>query len=241
MTLPATRHGEVQYGDEVIRFVVQRSERVTLDIAVSPDGTVTVIAPITTKDDDVNARVRRRAAWILRQQRYFAEFRPRTPPRIWVPGETHRYLGRQYRLRVGDPEASDARVRLTRGFLLIDGIAFTDSESIERVVRRWYRDRAHVMIDRRLPACENRFRERLAPASVAVRVMTSRWASMSPSGRLTVNPALIQAPTDSIDYVLTHELAHILVPDHSPAFWTLMDQVMPDHARRKARLERATV
>ena len=63
---------------------------------------------------------------------------------------------------------------------------------------------------------------------------------MSPSGRLTVNPYLMRAPTDAIDYVVTHELAHLVVADHGPRFVALLDQVMPDHPRRKKLLERAT-
>ncbi|MGB3377033.1 MAG: SprT family zinc-dependent metalloprotease [Microbacterium sp.] len=190
--------------------------------------------------EDLARRLRARARWILEQQRYFAQFRPRTPARRWVSGETHRYLGRQYRLRIADATASTPCVRLTRGFLLIDGVAFDDPAGTERAIRDWYRARAHVVIARLLPCCGRRFDSPLHPSAVTIRTMTSRWASMSPTGRLTVNPDLLRAPTDAIDYVLTHELAHLLIADHSPRFVALLDRVMPDHARRKQLLERAT-
>jgi predicted metal-dependent hydrolase len=90
----------VEYGTHAIEFSVERRERRTLEIAVEPDASVVVTAPIGAEADKIDAKVRKRAAWILRQQRYFEAFLPRTPERCFVAGETHLYLGRQYRLRV---------------------------------------------------------------------------------------------------------------------------------------------
>ena len=69
--------------------------------------------------------------------------------------------------------------------------------------------------------------------------MISRWGSMSPGGRLLLNPDLVRAPTDAIDYVITHELCHLAVPNHSRDFYDLQARVMPDWERRKLRLEKA--
>ncbi|WP_458042815.1 MULTISPECIES: M48 family metallopeptidase [Bacteria] len=229
----------VVYGDQVLTVEVRRADRATLDISVSPDGDVLVIAPLAAELEAIGARVRTRARWILEQQRYFAQFRPRTPARRWVPGETHRYLGRQYRLRIGVGATSTQQVRRVGDFLLMDGIEYDDTVGIERVVRAWYRARTREVITRRLPDCVALFRAPVAPGEVTVRSMTSRWASMSSAGRLTVNPDLVRAPTDAIDYVLVHELAHRIAPDHGPRFAALLDDVMPDHRLRKNRLERA--
>ncbi|WP_181158277.1 M48 family metallopeptidase [Microbacterium sp. MYb64] len=230
----------VAYGTQLVSAEVRWAARKTLDITITPDGAVVVTAPIDADLLQIRSQIRARARWILEQQRYFAQFRPRTPARRWLPDETHRYLGRQYRLRIADTTATEPHVRPTRGFLLIDGIDFDDSAGMERVVQSWYRARAREIIDQRLPVCAELFDPPLWPTAVTVRSMSSRWASMSPSGRLTVNPDLIRAPTDAIDYVLAHELAHLLVPDHSARFIALLTRVMPDHPRRKQRLERAT-
>jgi predicted metal-dependent hydrolase len=230
----------VDYGSHTIDFTLDRRDRATLEITVHPDRTVEVIAPRNATDADISARVRKRAHWILSQQKFFAQFLPRTPPRQWVPGETHLYLGRQYRLRIGEP--SDARrVRLLRGFILVDGTDFHDRAGIEEVVTAWYRDHAAIQFRRRLKLCQGRFRgpAELAPASVQLRRMNTRWGSMSASGRLSLNPDLLRAPVDSIDYVITHELCHLEVPNHSRAFYELQASVMPDWESRKLRLERA--
>jgi predicted metal-dependent hydrolase len=68
--------------------------------------------------------------------------------------------------------------------------------------------------------------------------MPTRWGSMSPAGSLVLNPDLIRAPMDCIDYVVTHELCHLLVPNHGRQFFELQQLVMPDWERRKQRLEK---
>jgi predicted metal-dependent hydrolase len=228
----------IDYGTSRITADIRRSARATLDITVEPSGDVRITAPFEADLDDVRRRLRARARWVLAQQRYFEQFRPRTPERRWVPGETHRYLGRQYRLRIADSAASTPGVRRTRDFLSIDGVDYDDSARIERTMQEWYRDRAEEVILSRLPDCILRFDPPLVPTAIAIRRMSSRWASMSSQGRLTVNPDLVRAPADAIDYVLTHELVHLAIPDHSATFFELLQSVMPDFARRKHRLEK---
>ena len=91
----------LQYGNQKIRFEIVRRPRSTLEIAVEPDSSVVIAAPLDATLDVIEAKLRKRAAWIRRQQRYFSHFLPRTPERKFVAGETHLYLGRQYRLKVG--------------------------------------------------------------------------------------------------------------------------------------------
>lgn len=70
-----------------------------------------------------------------------------------------------------------------------------------------------------------------------MRRMAKRWGSLSAAGRLLLNRRLIEAPVDTIDYVIVHELCHMAEAHHGPEFYRLLDRVMPDWARRKARLE----
>lgn len=230
----------VAYGSHSIEYSLERRDRATLDITVQPDGSVEVVAPMNSSDLDVTDRISKRARWILHQQEFFNQFRPRTPQRRWVPGETHLYLGRQYRLKVGEPTLA-RKVRLIRGFFVLDGVDFDDSAGIETLVSSWYRARAGVQFERSLERCQSRFANPAVfhPSSVQLRRMPTRWGSMSASGRLSLNPSLVRAPTDAIDYVITHELCHLAVANHGRAFVDLLSDAMPDWERRKSRLERA--
>ncbi|MEV8368402.1 SprT family zinc-dependent metalloprotease [Microbacterium sp. NPDC064584] len=220
-------------------ILVSRSDRSTLEIAVTPAGEVEVAAPLAATDAEIAARVHRRSRWIHTQLRYFDQFRPRTPTRRWVPGETHRYLGRPYRLRIGDTNASSGVTR-TRGFLIVDGVSYDDSDGIRSTVEAWMRRESRTVFTASISRSAGRFvQSGVTPHRLIIRPMSARWGSMSPSGTLSINPALVQGSIELIDYVVTHELAHRIEPDHSARFVELMNHVMPDHAERKVKLERA--
>lgn len=228
----------VDYGEIRIRFSVVRRDRRTLEIAVDPDLSVIVAAPHDASLDAIAAKVRKRAAWVLRQQRYFSQFQPRRAPRRYVAGETHLYLGRQYRLKV--ERHIQAVVRLSRGFIHVQTHAPDKPEITRNLVDAWYRERAHVKFRERLEESLRRFAdpEAARPNGLIVRRLKQRWGSMSRGRRLLLNHRLIEAPVDAIDYVITHELCHIEEPHHGPAFFALLDRVMPNWEKRKERLER---
>jgi hypothetical protein len=211
--------------------------RKTLEIAVEPDSSVAIAAPVSASPESIAAKVRKRASWILAQQRFFHQFNPRTPARRYVSGETHLYLGRQYRLRVVKSQSHS--VKLTRGIIEIQSCRPENSEAIGAVLDKWYRIKARVKFLERIEACLERFsrRDAVTPNSLAIRVMQKRWGSMSQGGRLSLNPRLIQAPADAIDYVITHELCHRIEPSHSPKYFRILTRAMNDWEKRKERLE----
>lgn len=235
---------EVAYGAQLIEYRLQRRERSTLEITVEPDGEVHVVAPADASVEDIAGRVRRRARWIVAQQDAFAQFRPRTPARRYVPGETHRYLGRQYRIRVLPAEDAAApgaaRVKLVRGFLEMYGVDFDDTPMIETKVKSWFLERARDQLPRRIEINRQRFSDpdAVKPTGFRLQRMPTRWGSMSTGGRLLLNPDLISAPMGSIDYVITHELCHLVIPSHSRRFYELQESVLPDWEQRKRGLER---
>ena len=232
------RHS-LAYGSQTIDYTLLRRPRRTLEIAVEPDTSVVVVAPLDADLAAIEQRLHKRAAWVLKQQRYFAQFLPRTPERRYASGETHLYLGRQYRLKVV-PHVQ-AGVKLTRGFIVVQSHRPGRTDVTQDLVDAWYRDRARIKFAERIDANLTRFPDpdSVRPRGLIVRQIRLRWGSMSPAGRLLLNRRLIEAPVDAIDYVITHELCHIPQPHHGPAFFDLLARVMPDWERRKERLERA--
>ncbi len=230
--------GQLSYGRHVIDYEVVRRDRATIEIAIEPDTRVIVAAPRDATREAIEAKLTKRAAWIRRQQRYFAQFLPRTPERSYQSGETHRYLGRQYRLKVA-PHVQ-AGVKLTRGFIVVQSHRPQRTEVTRELVDAWYRERARAKFEERLEVSLARFSnpENYRPNGLIVRRLRQRWGSMTPGKRLTLNRRLIEAPVDTIDYVITHELCHITEPHHGPAFFDLLGRVMPDWEKRKLRLER---
>lgn len=229
----------IRHGEHRIEITVVRRERKTLEIGVEPDATVVVAAPRDASIEAIYAKVRRRAAWIRRQQRYFSQFLPRMPERRFIAGETHHYLGRQYRLKV--TAADRSCVKMIRGFIVVRSRDPGRSDLTRRLVESWYRERARAKLAERLEANLVRFPDpdSFRPRGLIVRKMRRRWGSLSAASRLVLNRLLIEAPVDGIDYVITHELCHLTEPHHGRRFYELLSSVMPDWERRKERLERS--
>jgi predicted metal-dependent hydrolase len=228
---------EITNGDVQIEFRLRRSNRRTLGITVHPDLAVEVTAPRKIDLDLVKAKVRKRAGWIRRQQSFFRDFLPKTPPRCYVSGETHRYLGRQYRLKV--VESDKREVKLRGRFIWVHTPRKDDRMGVRKLVESWYLARAKERFARSLADNALRLGARLSePPKMQIRRMLKRWGSWTPQNGIWVNPELVKASATCIDYVLTHELCHAVHGHHGKAFYELLQQVMPDWQERKARLER---
>lgn len=226
-----------QYGSRSISFTLERRARATLEISVEPNASVTVVAPMDASIDEILKRLRKRASWIVKQQTFFRQFMPRTPSRSFVPGETHRYLGRAYRLKVVQSVAQ--RAKLYRGVLVVEQFDPTDRDTTEKLVRALYRQKARNWLSKRVTGCLAHFADPIAfkPVAVEVRAMRQRWGSLTAKRRLILNDRLIEAPTNAIDYVIIHELCHMQEPNHGPRFFELLDKVLPSWPDLKLRLE----
>lgn len=230
-------HQSIIFGQKIISYDLKRSDRKTLAINVHPDLSVTVTAPCGTSIEQVETKVRKRAAWIIRQQAYFQNFLPSPSPRRYVSGETHNYLGRQYRLKV--MEGAQESVKLKGGFIHISGKNITPKKTAA-LVNDWMLAHAKAHFHKRLELCWEKFRRFEMPIpKLRIRKMVKRWGTCTAAGAIYLNPDLIKVSSYCIDYVITHELCHLKQADHSKAFYQLMRTVMPDWERRKLRLERS--
>lgn len=229
--------GTLTYGDSTIHYEIHfLPTRRTLAIEVHPDSRVLVRAPVGCTEDLIAERVQKRARWISRQLAEFDRYRPRTPTRQYISGETHLYLGRQYRLKL--ISGSKTGVKLSRGQLIVTLPGNPEPDRIKALLQRWYRDRARAIFNPIIEANLKHFGGINAPHLV-IRRMRSRWGSLSPHGTMTLNLKLIHAPRPCIEYVIAHELCHTLYRNHDAQFFGLLEQIMPDWQKRKRRLEEA--
>jgi predicted metal-dependent hydrolase len=225
----------VHWGTTEIPFRYEFSRRKTLSIHVHPDLSVLIKAPLGTTLETIRTFIFRRGAWIKRSWRDFEQYLPKQPPRRYINGETHRYLGRQYRLKAiqGEPDA----VKCLRGYLWVETKDEPTPEKVKKLLDRWYRSQAKVIFRDRLIACLEKARKEKIPFPLlTVRTMVSRWGSASASGRITLNLRLIMVPKECIDYVILHELCHLKFKHHGPQFWRLLERLMPDYEQRRKKL-----
>ncbi|MBR4877125.1 MAG: M48 family metallopeptidase, partial [Rhodocyclaceae bacterium] len=187
-------------------------------------------------------KLRLRAGWISRQLEMFSRYERHTVPRQYLSGESHRYLGRQYRLRIkaNTPNTRREQVKLTRGEMWVISAGALPPAKVKELLRRWYLERAREVFHAVLTDAFATF-QRLGHEKphIVIREMRSRWGSLSPAGQMTLNARLVQAPRPCIEYVIVHELCHLAHKNHSAAFFALLEQTLPDWQARKQRLEQA--
>ncbi len=235
---PPTASGSLTYGAREIRYTIVRTPRATLGIEVRPDGSVRVRAPLSATDADVHRATQRKARWIAQQQRAFERIVRHVPDKEYVSGETHRYLGRQYRLKVIAQSApAKERVRLYGRYFEIYTHEATNPEHTRILLERWYRTKAQAKLDERYAqAAAHAAAFGIEAPPMSVRKMKRRWGSHTTSSRILLHPDLVKVPTACIDYVALHELCHARYPHHGPAFYSLLEQLLPDWLACKQRL-----
>ena len=226
----------VEYGGERIPVALKFGNRQRLSITVHPDCTVTALAPAGSSPDRVLACLNRRRAWIARKRRGFEAFQPLPVGKRFVAGETHLYLGRQYRLKVQC--ATGVEVRQAGRFLHVFVPEPEEPRHVRKALDAWYRAQAVRIYRERVEWCLKSAPSltELAP-TLRIRWMARRWGSCSRNGTITLSTELIKTPLHCIEYVVMHELCHLQVHDHGPAFFRLLSRCMPDWEERKARLD----
>ena len=230
------------YGDEVVDFEVlespSRTEKIL--IKVYADCRVVVSAPLNADDKTIIEAVKQRSRWIYKQLREFREQSRFITPRQYKSGESHFYLGKQYQLKVIHDDTKPKGVKLLRGRLEVNTLD-ADIEIIKCHLNEWYRYRAKVIFEARLQRILVLVLWVETQPDIRLMTMRTQWGNCSPSGVLTLNPHLVKAPTICIDYVILHELCHLVEHNHSDRFYQLLGQVMPDWEVVKERLDNMAV
>jgi predicted metal-dependent hydrolase len=216
--------------------MLRRTDRTTLAISVLPDGILELVAPDDARESEIVAKVGKRLRWIVRQRTAFSDMNRCREPLRYESGATHRYLGRQYRLKVQRGQPS--KVRLVGGYFHVT-TPTGQSQEVKAALNTWLRGKAAEQFTNRLakwePWCAAR---KLPMPQVRLLRMPKRWGSAHRDGRIFLNPELVKAPSICVDYVIAHEVCHLKHPQHDRAFFRLLSQVFPSWRSIKARLEK---
>jgi predicted metal-dependent hydrolase len=222
---------------DVLGFRFVRSKRRTIALYVHRDGAVMVRAPMRTPFAEIHLFMHERWAWLQRQLERFRE-EPTPRKLVYQHGESILHLGEEVRLNVNAANRSRALLMDGELHLAVPEGAISDSSALAAVVEAWQRRQARQVFPLRLAGCHERMRELSLPyPELRIRKMRSRWGSCSRKAEITLNLELIRMPTECIDYVITHELCHLVEFNHSPRFYELQAHFLPDWKERRRQLE----
>jgi len=226
----------IQYGTQEIFFELKRSSRKTLAIEVHPDSSVHIIAPEKSSIKDIDQKVEKRASWIIKQQQYFEQFLPRTPKRQYVSGETHYYLGKSYVLKVHSGPMN--QVKLKAGKLDVICKDEVKQEMVKKLLAKWYYQHAERKFNILALEAYSKFKEYdFDMPNIEIRRMSKRWGSCNTIDKITINPEIIKTSSKCIEYVLIHEMTHLVVSNHNKKFYQTLTNVMPNWQKWKNKLE----
>lgn len=225
----------IQYGTKTIEFTVEYRRRKTIEIGVEAPETVTVVAPDGLKDDVLIAHIKKKCKWIVQKQFEIKEIQSQRLDREFVNGEAFMYLGRNYALKIEEDLCLKNPVtKLYQGKFIIS-TPIADQEKLRRSIELWYREKALEKVVERVDYYQRYFQ--VEPSAIKVKEQKKRWASCTAKRELLFNWRCVMAPSWVLDYIVVHEMSHMLVMDHSKAFWSIVEGIMPDYEKRREWLK----
>lgn len=211
-------------------YEVIHANRKTIGITVERDRKVVVRVPHRASEQAVAAAVERKRFWIWQKLRDPHKYPDPAPHKEYVDGETFLFLGQHHALTLTNGESSAVRL-VGKQFEM----ARSDRRNGDTIFRSWY-----------LAQAKEKLRPRIATfatemgvdySRIWVRDLKYRWGSCTPGGTLTFNWRIIQAPMIVVDYLIVHELAHILEPNHSQDFWNIVAVHAPSWIKARSWLK----
>ena len=230
----------LKIGSTVITYSIRRSFRAKyVNISVGVDG-VQVVAPVSMDDSEIIPLVEKKREWIFNK---FESYRHRVAQirveREFISGEKLLFMGNDYPLKVIEDEGRFTRVNLTEGQFHVsinkDIPLEMRREIIRRKLEQWYISKAKKIIHERLELFADKIGVEIN--TVRYKNQKTRWGSCSQKGNLNFNWKLVMAPTYIVDYVVVHELCHLIQMNHSKEFWQQVGGRIPDYKERRRWLK----
>ena len=233
----------IKYGNEIIKYEICRKKVKNINLNVKPNLKIIISANYEVPLDYINNFVMEKAEWIIKQLTYFKNAQPdNIVEKEYVSGETFKYLGKQYRLKVVETIGVE-EVKLFQGYLRL---YIKDKKNIQKkksLIDEWFRTKAYkkfkVSFEKIYPLIE---KYGVSKPELGIRIMKARWGScLYKKNIILLNLDLIKAPTYCIEYVLLHEMIHFIHKYHNKDFYYLMTVLMPDWKKRKEILDKEVV
>lgn len=209
-----------------INYTLNRRNRKTISIYVERNNNVTVAAPNHIEENDLNEIMELKRYWIYKAQSELQELNKTSVQRELVDGEGFLFLGRSYKLKIDD--------NLTSPLDLSDDYFLLDKKVVDNAQRhfiKFYKDNGIPILQERVWYFSNKIG--VNPSGIRIMELKNRWASKSSNNILNFHWKIIMAPLSVIDYVIVHELAHIIEKNHNNEFWGIVESVIPDYLERK--------
>lgn len=219
-----------------IDFRLEYRKRKSLSIRIDPTGNILVIAPKGLSQGRIEELLKSKSKWILNKLDEIEEIGYKDVPKEFVDGELFMYLGENYPLEIEVFDGvENPEIVIFQGKIHIK-TPRNDTELLKNAMERWYREMCFIMINQRV----DYYKEIIGkePNNIRVKEQKKRWGSCTSRGDILLNWRCIMAPLEIIDYIVVHEMCHLVYMNHSKVFWALVESILPDYKKRRDWLKR---
>jgi predicted metal-dependent hydrolase len=222
-------HHKIQLGDSPINYSVIRSKRLKTSEVIVDENSVVIRVPYNKPHSEIDNILRRKGYWIIERKQEFRKARRQIKKSNFEIGSTLPYLGKNYRI-ANDPHNSNEHLEFKRGQFLVSG------DNISEMYDGWLIQKSPKLFHNKVKVFSRKLD--LKPPKIIIKNLRNRWGSVTKNGVLNLNVNLLKAPNEVIDYVVAHELCHLVIKKHSHHFWDLLRKIMPMYKDSMAWLER---
>lgn len=229
----------IELGNHTIEYELKRSKRKSMGIEVNAKGQLVVTAPDFIPQGKVDEVLKKKSSWILEKIAEKKENYQVQPKRKYVSGESIYLFGRQYYLKV--IESDEEKIEKAHNRLMVH---VRTEDNAKKSIEEWSRKELERVISEKLPQCINRMNQRYSQKftpEVKVRKMNKRWGSCKETGTINLSTLLAAVDPECIEYVIYHELTHIVHPNHGEQFYSKLGEICPNYQELKNKLESSTI
>jgi len=224
-----------KYGSYSYEYYLVLQDRKTVALVVQPNLNTILKCPLNYDAGKIERFLKRKWLWLEKQVQYFKKYKKNTAGKEYVSGESFLYLGRQYKFLV--KAAKNPQVKLEKGRITVFTTkSLQDRNENRKLLEKWFEQRTKSVLSFRLKEMTKKFNYDFAP-DLLTRKMPKRWGSYLFGKKIILNPLLIRASKDCIDYVIVHELCHMKYRNHNKNFFKLQESIIPDWKEVKEKLE----
>lgn len=221
----------LNYNSTTIEYDIIRSNRKTISISILPAKKVIVRAPSGLSDNIIGYMVEKKADWIYKKIAYMPDYKTDKSQKNCENGDKLFYRGIKYQLHiVKDNRIKDYKIELDNNKLTIF-INSNIQKSIPQILVSWYKQKAKELVNERITYYKHFFNKKIN--KITIKNQKRRWGSCSSLGNLNFNFRIAMLPDTMLDYIIVHEMCHLIYLNHSKDFWRSVEAILPDYKARE--------
>lgn len=225
-----------EHSGHKIEFELIYRNRKSICIKISPQNGVVVHAPKSVKPDEILKILKSKSRWILKKLTEINSIKQIIIRKEFIDGEKFLFLGEEHNLQIlFNPNKKRPNIMLDYGKLILETNS-SETIKIKKYLEDWYRGKALETILERILYYQQFLEVR--PKAVKVKTQQSRWGSCNSKGNLYFNWKIIMSPIEILDYLVVHEMAHLIHLNHSSKFWNLVARILPDYKTSRKILKK---